>query len=68
MEDPRLGVKSDLQLPTYTTATATPDPSCVCDLHTTAHGNTGIFNLLGEVGDRTHVLIDTTPRTPVEAF
>ena len=31
---PRLGVKSsELQLPAYTTATAMPDQSCVCDLH-----------------------------------
>ena len=30
---PRVGVKSELQLPAYTTATATPDPSHVCDLH-----------------------------------
>ena len=27
-------VKSELQLPAYTTATAMPDPSRVCDLHT----------------------------------
>ena len=33
MEVPRLGVESELQLPVYTTATATRDPSCVCDLH-----------------------------------
>ena len=33
MEIPRLGVKLKLQLPAYTTATATPDPSCICDLH-----------------------------------
>lgn len=33
MEVPRLGVKSVLQLPAYTTATARPDPSHVCDLH-----------------------------------
>ena len=38
MEVPRLRVKSELQLPTYTTATATWDPSCICDL-TTAHSN-----------------------------
>ena len=36
---PRLGVKWELQLPAYTTAT--PDPSPVCDLYTTAHGNAG---------------------------
>ena len=39
MEVPRLGVKSELQLPAQTTATATatatstPDPSHICDLH-----------------------------------
>ena len=33
MEAPRLGVKSELQLPVYTTAPATQDPSCLCDLH-----------------------------------
>ena len=33
MEGPGLGVKSELQLTAYTTASATPDPSHVCDLH-----------------------------------
>ena len=33
MEAPKLGVELELQLPAYTTATATWDPSCVCDLH-----------------------------------
>ena len=33
MEVPRLGVKSELQLPAYNTATATPDPTRVCNLH-----------------------------------
>ena len=33
MEVPRLGVKSQLQVPAYTTATATWDPSCICDLY-----------------------------------
>ena len=32
-EVPRLGVKLELQLLAYTTATATQDPSCFCDLH-----------------------------------
>ena len=41
MELPRLGVESELQLAAYVTATATPDPGHFCDLHTTAHGNTG---------------------------
>ena len=30
----RLGVKSELQLPAYVTATAMPDPSLICDIHT----------------------------------
>ena len=38
MEVPRLGVELELQLLTYTTATATQDPSRVCTL-TAAHGN-----------------------------
>ena len=33
MEVPRLGVQSELQLPAYTTATATPDLSRICNLH-----------------------------------
>ena len=32
-EIPMLEVQWELQLPAYTTATATPDRSCVCDLH-----------------------------------
>ena len=33
MEVPRLGVEFELQLPAYTTATATPDPSRIFNLH-----------------------------------
>ena len=33
MEAPRLAVESKLELPAYTTATATPDQSHVCSLH-----------------------------------
>ena len=32
MEVPRLGVTLELQLPAYTTAVATLDPSCICIL------------------------------------
>ena len=32
MEVPRRGGKSKLKPPTYATATAMPDPSCLCDL------------------------------------
>ena len=43
MEVPRLGVKSELQLPAYATAYATtmPDPSLFCDLHH-SYGNIGM--------------------------
>ena len=40
MDVPRLGVKSELQLPA-TTATAIPDLSRICDYRCTAHGNAG---------------------------
>ena len=33
MEFPRLGVESELQPQAYATATATPDSSCICNLH-----------------------------------
>ena len=38
MEVPRLGAESELQLPAYTTATATRDPS-LSVTYTTADGN-----------------------------
>ena len=47
MEIPRLGVELELQLPAYATATATWDPSGICDMgsewyfYTTAHSNAG---------------------------
>ena len=37
MEVSRLGVKSELQLPAYTTVTGMWDPSCICDLHSSSH-------------------------------
>ena len=59
MEVSRLGVKSELQLPAYTTATATRDPSHVCDLpHNSPQHQ--ILNPLIEVRDRTCVLMDTS--------
>ena len=33
MEVPGLGIKLELQLQAYTTATAMSDLSCICDLH-----------------------------------
>ena len=55
MEVPRLGGKSELQLPAHTTDTATWDPSRVWDLHP-AHSNR-ILNPLREARDRTHDLM-----------
>ena len=58
MEVPRLGVESELQLPAYTEATATPDPSCVCDLHHSAWQR-WILNSLSEARDQTCFFMDT---------
>ena len=58
MEVPRLGVQSELQLPAYTAATATPDPSHICDLQHSAR-QCWILNPLSETRDRTHILKDT---------
>ena len=52
MEVPRLGTELELQLPVYTTATATQDPSCTRQCQ--------ILNPLSEVGDQTHILMDTS--------
>ena len=59
IEVPKLGVKSKLQLPAYTTATATPDPSHVCNLHHSLW-QCQILNQLSEARDRTHILMDTS--------
>ena len=57
MEVPRPRVESELQPPAYVTATATPDPSHVCNLH---HGSwqLRILNPQSEVRDQTHILMD----------
>jgi len=52
MEVPRLGVESELQLLAYTTATATPGPSHICDLHYSSWQHQ-ILNPLREARDRT---------------
>ena len=59
MEVPRLGVKSELQLPAYTTATATRGPSRVCNLYHSSR-QCQILNPLGESRDRTRILMDTS--------
>ena len=59
MEVPRLGVKLQLQLPAYTTATATPNLS-MSATNTIAHGNAGSFNPMNKAGDQTCIFIDTS--------
>ena len=55
----RLGVKSELQLPAYTTATATNDLSHICDLHHSLWQH-HILNPVREARDRTCILMDTS--------
>ena len=57
MEVPRLGVKSELQLPAYTTATATWDPSHVFDLHHSSW-QCQILSPLSKARDTTCILMD----------
>ena len=57
MEVPRLGVALELQLPAYTTAIATQDLSCVCDLHHSSL-KCRILNPPSEVRNQTYVLMD----------
>ena len=59
MEIPRLGVKSELQLPAYTIATTTADPSCVCNLHHSSQ-QCWMLNPLSKARDSAHVLMDTS--------
>ena len=56
MEAPRLGGKSELQLPACTTATATQDPSSICNRHHSSR-RCQILNPLSEVRDRICVLM-----------
>jgi len=56
MEVPRLGLSSELQLPAYARATATWDPSCICDLHHSSQQRQ-IPNPLSEARDQTRNLM-----------
>ena len=58
-EVPRLEVKLELQLLGCTTATAIPDPSCICNLHHSLQ-QCQILNPLSEARDQIHNLTDTT--------
>ena len=59
MEVPRLGVKSELQLPAYITATAMRDSSHVCNLHPSSQPR-WIPNPLIEARDCACILVDTS--------
>ena len=52
MEVPRLGVELELLLLAYTTATAMPDSSCLCDLHHSSQ-QCRVLNPLSKVRDQT---------------
>ena len=54
-----LRVESELQLPAYTTAAATPDLSRICDLRRTLW-QCQILNPLSKARDQTHILMDTS--------
>ena len=58
MEVPRLGVKVELQISAYVTATATRGLSLVCDLHYSSWQHQ-ILNPVSEARDRTCILMDT---------
>ena len=57
MEVPKLGVKLELQLLAYTTATQ--DQTHVCDLHHSSWQRQ-ILNLLSGARDQTHIFMDTS--------
>ena len=59
MEVPRLGVKSELQLLATATATATQDPSHVCDLYHSSRQRQ-IPVPQSDARDQTHILMDTS--------
>ena len=59
MEVPKLGVDSELQLLAFTTATAMPDPSHICDLHCSLRQRR-ILNLLSKARDGNRILMDTS--------
>ena len=56
MDVRRLGVELELWLPAYTTAAATKDLSCICNLQLMAVDP----DLLSEARDQTHILMDTS--------
>ena len=59
MEVPGLQVELELELPAYKIATATPDLSCICDLHDRSQQR-WILNPLSEARDHTCILMNTS--------
>ena len=59
MEIPRRGVKLELHLPPYATATAMWDPSCICDLYHSSQ-QCQILKPVSEARDQTHILMDAS--------
>ena len=58
MEIPRLGVKLELQLPAFASATAIQNPSHICNLHHSSW-QCWIPDPLSKARDRTCILMDT---------
>ena len=56
---PDQGVELELQLPAYTTATATQDPRCVCNLYQRSK-QCWILNPLSAARDHTCIFVDTS--------
>ena len=59
MEIHRLGVKLELQLPAYTTATTKRAPSCIYNLHHSSRQHQILYPL-SKARDQTQVLMDTS--------
>ena len=59
MEVPRLGVKSELQVPAYAIGTAIWDLRRICGLHHSSR-QCQILNPLSEARDQNHILMDTS--------
>ena len=59
MEGPKLGVQSELSLPTYTAGTTTWDWSYVCDLPHSSWQRL-ILNPLSDARDAAHILMDAS--------
>ena len=59
MEVPKLGAELELKPLAYTTASATPEPNRICDLHHSSRQRR-ILNQLSEAKDWTCILMNTS--------